>query len=173
MYPTGLQDVTQYGYINEDIWKQDGHNCAIGSFGVIVATRVIRKSEELLMNYGEDWAYWDSYKLTIAKTVARMLAEVALVLGIACYQVECRELNRAVQAWQLGPRVTLNHKRAGSIVGQAIMAVADGSYSNCGVLHNMMPGTVALSEGFADWVVRVCKCAAFYEQVAFREGLRC
>ena len=38
------------------------------------------------------------------------------------------------------------------------MAVADGSYSNCGVLHNMVPATDALSEHFADWVV-------FYEQV--------
>jgi hypothetical protein len=72
-YPTGLQDVTQYGYINEDIWKQDGHNCAIGSFGVIVATRVIRKGEELLMNYGENWVYWNSYKIAIAKTAAWLL----------------------------------------------------------------------------------------------------
>ena len=52
------------------------------------------------------------------------------------------------------------------------MAVADGSYAGRGILHNMIPETVKLSECFDDWVERVCKCAAFYEQVAFREGGR-
>ena len=54
-------------------------------------------------------------------------AEVALVLGITCYQAECRDLNSAVQAWQLDPGVSLDSKRAGPRVKQAIMAVADGS----------------------------------------------
>ena len=41
-----------------DIWRADGHNCAIGSYGVITATCIIKKGEELLMNYGDDdWAY--------------------------------------------------------------------------------------------------------------------
>ena len=78
-----------------------GHSSAIGSCGVIVASRVIKKGEELLMNYGDDWTYWDSYKITIAKAAARMLAEVALALGIGCYRGNCRDLNRVVQEWLL------------------------------------------------------------------------
>ena len=58
-----------------------GHSSAIGSCGVIVASRVIKKGKELLMNYGDDWAYWDSYKHTIAKSAVRLLAEVALAFG--------------------------------------------------------------------------------------------
>ena len=96
------------------------------------------------MNYGDDWTYWDSYKLTIAKAAARMLAEVALALGIGCYKEQCRDLNHAVQAWQLGTCGSLERKRVGSKEERAIMAVADGSYSNRGVLHNMVPGKVAL-----------------------------
>jgi hypothetical protein len=95
--PSGLQDFTQYGYINEDIWRPDGHNCAIGSYGIISTTRAISKGEELLMNYGDDWGYWDSYKVTVARTAARLLGEVALVLGIGCYD-NCRELVREVNA---------------------------------------------------------------------------
>ena len=117
-------------------------------------------------------AYWDSYKVTTAKAVDRLLPEVALALGIDCYKEQCRDLQRVVQTWQLDTSASLDSRRAGSKVEQAIMAVADGSYSNCGVLHNMVPGTVALSEDLADWVERVCKCAVFYEQVAFREGGR-
>jgi hypothetical protein len=59
------------------IWRVDGHNCAIGSYG-ITTTRTIKKGKELLMNYGDNWAY----KLTIVRTVARLMADVASALGI-------------------------------------------------------------------------------------------
>jgi hypothetical protein len=57
----------------DNIWKPKGYNCAIGSYGIIVATHAIKKREELLMNYGDDWAYWDGYKLTIVTAMARLL----------------------------------------------------------------------------------------------------
>jgi hypothetical protein len=132
--PSALQDVTQYGYIYEDIWDPGCCYCAIGSYGIIMATRPERKGDELLMNYGDDWGYWDSYKLTVVRTAARLLGEVALALGIGCYKDKCREMVREVNAWQLWVGSSLNHVRAGTSVEE------DGAYANLSVLHNMVPG---------------------------------
>jgi hypothetical protein len=87
--------------INEYIWDADRANVNVCDYGSVVATKRMRKGDEMFMEYGDSYdEHWDDYKNVLARILANALSQLCRMLGCGqAHATLCGQLTQAASSF--------------------------------------------------------------------------
>jgi len=157
--PDGIRRITLMGRINDWYWGGSQQNCKIQSGGIIVATRHIKKGEQLCMSYGSDYC-WDKVKLDRVKQLPNNFKQIAEELGITQFDDELTMLEQRLSRLSSSWKDELVHDRLGPLLIQ----YAEGIPAEA-----QHPFTIEawMEENFERWIERVVRSRSWQRRYSF------
>ena len=156
--PDANELLTMMGRINDWYWGGNQQNCLLHKGGIILASRHIKKGEQLCMSYGADYC-WDTVKLKHIKQLSNNIKQIAKELCIEQFddKIEMFEqrLLRLTDNW----RNELEHDKLGPLLKQYADGIPDDAQHPFSI--------EALEDNFERWVERVVRSRSWQKRYRF------
>jgi hypothetical protein len=147
------------GKINDWYWGGDEQNCKLHEGGVIVATRNIKRNEQLCMSYGPEYN-WDGVKQRLLQTIPRLLKALSKELLINRFNMHLELLEHWMNNIDGKWRRSITEGK----LGELLMRFADGIADDKQHAYTLEDKE---TDTFEQWVERVLRSKGWNKRYAF------